>query len=397
MSAPTPAAAGVPWQLGPRGRRVFDRLLVVGLLLPVVAILVSGADPWWTVLGFAQIVPLWWRRSRPVEVFVAVAAASALQAVVIDSPLWSQLAFPVATYSVARHASFRWGLGALGTGLAGAVVASVDWVQAFAVDQVDVATQVVPYVMTIGAIVVTAWALGTVGRTREAHVATLVDRAEQAERVAQREVELAAQDERARIAREMHDVVAHGLTVIVVQADGARYAAAQDPAVAVEALGTIGTTGRESLQEMRRMLGLLRTTDTGVRPQPTLADLRHLVEEARAVGTDVEARIPEPVPQVPDGVGLTAYRVVQEALTNVRKHAGPGVRVRLLVRVGPELVVDVHDDGRGAAAFAATRGGADGRGLGLVGMRERVAAHGGTLEVGPAAGGGFGVRARIPL
>jgi signal transduction histidine kinase len=204
-------------------------------------------------------------------------------------------------------------------------------------------------------------------------------------------VELAARDERSRIAREMHDVVAHGLSVIVVQADGARYAAAKDPEVAVGTLETISATGREALTEMRRLLGLLRKGDTGVAPQPGLDDVRHLVDEARASGMRVAADLPEPAPDVPDGVGLAAYRIVQEALTNARKHAGPDAAVEVRVAVDRDVAIDVRDDGRGAAA----RG--DGRGLGLVGMRERAAVHGGTLEAGPAPGGGFAVSARLPL
>ena len=191
----------------------------------------------------------------------------------------------------------------------------------------------------------------------------------------------------------MHDVVAHGLSVIVVQADGARYAAAKDPDVAVGTLATISATGRESLTEMRRLLGLLRDGDTGVAPQPGLDDVRHLVDEARAAGMQVEADLPEAPPDVPDGVGLAAYRIVQESLTNVRKHAGPRAAVALRVTVGRAVEVEVRDDGRGAAAAAAS----DGRGLGVTGMRERAAVHGGTLEAGPAPGGGFAVSARLPL
>jgi signal transduction histidine kinase len=381
-----PTQARVPWQLGPRGRRRFDLLLVAGLLLPVIAILVGGADPWWTVLAVAQIVPLVWRRHHPAAVFAAVALASAAQVVVIDSPIWGQVAFPVAMYSVARFGTAVRAGGALGVSVAAAAVATVDWSGSLALTR----STFLPNFGFITALVVTAWALGTMGRVREAHIATLTDRAEQAERIAQREVELAAQDERARIAREMHDVVAHGLSVIVVQADGARYAAAKDPGVAVATLATIGTAGRDALQEMRRMLGLLRTGDTGVRPQPALADLPHLVEEARVAGTAVDAVLPDPVPEVPEGVGLAAYRIVQEALTNVRKHAGPGATVTVAVRVAANVEIEVSDDGRGAAASD------DGRGHGLLGMRERAAVHGGTVRAGPRTGGGYAVSARIP-
>ncbi len=173
----------------------------------------------------------------------------------------------------------------------------------------------------------------------------------------------------------------------MVQADGARYAAREDPAVAAATLETIAVTGRESLTEMRRMLGLLRAGDgVELRPQPGLADLAALV-----VGDDVEAVLPDPATPLPDGVALTAYRVVQEALSNVRKHAGPDVAVRVEVAVADAVTVLVEDDGRGAAV------GDDGRGHGLVGMRERVAAHGGTVEAGPRPGGGWRVAARLPL
>lgn len=383
-----------PWRLGVRGRRWFDAALTLGLLgLGFLGHLVTG-QPLAALLTVAQVAPLWWRRSHPSAVFTAVALASAAQAPVHDLPIVGQLAFPVATYSVARWGP-RWhGFAALLVGYVGSVVAAWSWIGGFGAPTITLGA-VTPYVVSIGAIVTAAWALGFAAQQRERYVASLVARAEQAERMAEREVELAARDERSRIAREMHDVVAHGLSVIVVQADGARYAATKDPDVAVGTLETISTTGREALTEMRRLLGLLRDGDTGVAPQPGLEDVRHLVAEARAAGTRVEADLPDAspdaAPDVPDGVGLAAYRIVQESLTNVRKHAGPGAAVSVRVAVGREVVVEVRDDGRGAAATS------DGRGLGLTGMRERAAVHGGTLEAGPAPGGGFAVSARLPL
>jgi signal transduction histidine kinase len=181
---------------------------------------------------------------------------------------------------------------------------------------------------------------------------------------------------------------------MIVQADGARYAVEQSPQLAARALETIAATGRESLAEMRRMLGLLRSDDalTGTEPQPGLEDLAELVAQAVESGMRLTADIAEPLPAVAPGIGLTVYRCVQEALTNTRKHAGPDIEVHLSVRViGADLVVEVLDDGRGAAADG------DGQGHGLVGMRERVAMHGGHLEAGPRTGGGFAVRVRIPL
>ena len=371
-----------PWRLSPRGQVWFDLALATALLLPAFAM--PFTDAGWTgfVLSVGQLAPLYWRRRHPVAVFALVAGFSAAQAVLIDTPQWSQVAFPVAVYSVGRYSSTRSGLAALVTGIVGAFVASYVWLLGF--DQLT-GSAFTSYVLFITAVVVTAWALGTLGRIRRAYVDALVERGEQIRREAAQQVALAAADERARIAREMHDVVAHGLSTIVVQADGARYAATQDPRLAAVTLETIAATGRASLTEMRHALGLLRSGGVELRPQPGIADLAGLV-----VGDDIEATLPDPATPVSDGVALTAYRIVQEALTNVRKHAGPAVRVRVVVAVDDEVTVLVEDDGRGAAVNDS------GHGLGLVGMQERVTAHGGTLETGPRSGGGWRVAARLP-
>ncbi len=378
-----------PLRLSPRGERWFDLGLTLFLLLPVplVLVAVSALDG---ALMTAQILPLLWRRRHAVVVFVVVAAASALQWLLTDHPLWSQLAFPVATYSVARYAAPAQAAAALGTGLVGAGVAAVDWLRGYGAGDLT-AQNVTAYFVTIALFVVVAWTLGTLGRTRQAYVDALVERGERIQREAAQQAALAAMEERHRIAREMHDVVAHSLTTIVVQADGAGAAAQQDPAVAVPALETIAGTGREAIAELRRMLGLLRSEEAGVpAPQPRLSDLPALLEEVRAAGTPVVWELAPP-PAVSDGVALTVFRIVQEALSNVRRHAGPGAAATVAVRgEGAEMVVEVHDDGRGAGAYD------DGRGLGLTGMRERVAAHGGTLAAGPGPCGGFSVCARIP-
>ncbi len=379
-----------PWRLGPRGERWFDLGLTGFLLLPVVPylLLVDAVDG---VLMILQITPLLARRRHPVAVFALVAGATAVQPLVNDTPLWSQFAFPVALYSVARYAGPRWAAAALGTGLVGAAIAAVDWLRGFGANLLT-PENVAAYSVTIGLFVVVAWTLGTLARTRQAYVDALVERGERLEREAAQQAALAAMEERHRIAREMHDVVAHGLTTIVVQADGARAAAAHDPSVTGPALATIASTGREAIAELRRMLGLLRAEEATTAPQPRLADLPALLDEARAAGTSVDGHVPAGLPAVSDGVALTTYRIVQEALSNVRKHAGPGAAARVGVRVEDGVVaVEVADDGRGAAAPD------DGRGLGLAGMRERVDAHGGTLTAGPVPGGGFRVCARIPL
>ncbi|WP_435746034.1 sensor histidine kinase [Nocardioides sp. SYSU DS0663] len=399
MSAYLPVQ-GPPRRLGPRGRVWFDRLLVLGLLAPVPFPVLAG-DPVPAVLSVLAVLPLLWRRAHPVAVFWAVTAVHVLQVFVVDEPVLGQLAWPVAVYSVARYAPAAHGWAALAVSACAAVTAALDWGGTATTMQLET---IVANTLFLGAVAATAWALGTLGRTRQAYVDAVVERSERVEREAAQQVALAAADERARIAREMHDVVAHGLSVIVVQADGARYAARTDPAVAARTLETVSATGREALTEMRRMLGLLRAEDgegaPALRPQPGVGDLDALVAEARTAGARVDARLPGPgtAADVPDGVGLTAYRVVQEALSNVRKHAGPDAAVRVEVAVsgtasggGRVVEVRVEDDGRGAAAED------DGRGLGLLGMRERVTAHGGTVEARPRPGGGFAVAARIPL
>ena len=203
---------------------------------------------------------------------------------------------------------------------------------------------------------------------------------------------IAAAAERARIARELHDVVAHSLSVVIAQADGGRYAADQDPSAATAALHTIAATAREAQAEMRRALGILsEQPGAPLQPQPGLDDLASLVARTREAGLAVELDEDGPRRPLAPGAGVTLYRVAQEALTNVLKHAGPGAKASVALRWEPDQVtLVVRDDGRGAAAAD------DGRGRGLVGMRERVEPRGGSLSAGPHPDGGFEVRAAIP-
>lgn len=387
------AEVRAPWRPGPTLRTVLD-VVPVGLLAMAVALVgVTSGERWWLLLGLAQTVPLIWRRTRPGTVYAVVAGASAVQALVVDVPLVSQLAYPVALYNLARHRGPVVGGLGLVVGLAGAGVASFVWVEGYRTTGSDrMWSDYVPYSFTVGAIVVVAWALGTVSRVRESYVAAILEQGERRVVEAEQRVLLAAGSERARIAREMHDVVAHGLSVIVVQADGARYAAAQDPDVAVRTLETVAATGRASLADMRRLLGLLRTGEEAERaPQPGLRELTDLIDLARQSGTRVTAQVPPADVALPEGEGLTVYRIVQEALTNVRKHAGPDASVAITVHVGSEVDVTVSDTGSGGQPPAA---GGDERGLGLLGMSERVAVHGGELTAGPGVDGGWVVRAR---
>lgn len=220
-----------------------------------------------------------------------------------------------------------------------------------------------------------------------------------------REVRLAAASERARIAREMHDIIGHSLTVITGLADGGRYAAARRPERAAQALEAIGTTSREALTDLRRLLGVLgeEEEDTGAArdPQPTLADLEPLIAGVREAGLPVHTELPLP-PDPPHGLSpgaqLTVYRVVQEALTNTLKHAGKGAEATVsLTYTQDTLVATVTDTGSGPAPATGTDAAARTTGQGLTGMRERAALYDGTLECGPPpTGGGWHVRLRIP-
>jgi signal transduction histidine kinase len=205
------------------------------------------------------------------------------------------------------------------------------------------------------------------------------------------EAEAAIADERGRIARELHDVVAHAISVIVLQARGGRKLLDSEPAEAREALDAIERTASQALVEMRRLLGLLRESDAGLAlaPQPTLERLDDLVERVREAGLPVEVAIEGTATELPPGVDLSAYRIVQEALTNALKHAGPAT-ARVVVRYREdELVLEIADDGVGA-----TNG--DGGGHGLAGIRERVTVFGGNVQAGSHPEGGYAVRARLP-
>ncbi len=197
-------------------------------------------------------------------------------------------------------------------------------------------------------------------------------------------------------------MVAHNVSVMVVQADGAAYVLDASPEQAKQALETISGTGRQALAEMRRLLGVLRTEESGEGgeyvPQPDVEQINDLVEQVRTAGMPVDFRVEGAPRPLPSGVELTAYRIVQEALTNTRKHGGPnvGASVRLTF-FDDGLGLLVEDDGRGAQHELYEEGGADGMGHGLIGMRERVGMVGGTLDAGPRPGGGFRISALLPL
>ena len=244
--------------------------------------------------------------------------------------------------------------------------------------------------LAVGFAVATAW-LALRARAAARRERDLVARLA-SDRAAERE--LAAAQERARIAREMHDVVAHTLSVVVAQADGGRFAARTDPDVSARTLATIAEVSRAALAEMRSLLGVLRDTegDAVLGPQPSINDIPALIAQAREAGLEVSLVTTGAPHTLPIGAGLAVHRIVQEGLTNVRRHAGPKARAFVQLEWEADaLVVTISDDGRGAAAAD------DGTGQGLLGMHERAAMFGGSLAAGPKAGGGFVVRARLPL
>ncbi|MFI6480043.1 sensor histidine kinase [Nonomuraea sp. NPDC050663] len=331
-------------------------------------------------LTAALITPLVWRRDRYRLVFTIVSLLCFAQWLAQVPILPANFAVIVALYSMALRDTFRWALAAMLVAELGVFLGLSQW------DRVTFSQ-----FFSFSILVVTVWLAGLYSSTRRRYVEGLEERAERAERERDQQAKIAATAERTRIARELHDVVAHNVSVIVVQADGAAYALDRDPELARRAVQTISKTGRDALAEMRRLVGVLRQDETATDylPQPGLAQLTDLVKGA---GLPVELRVAGTPRGLPEGEQLTIYRIVQEALTNALKHGGPGVRalVELDYR-GPEVIVKVTDDGRGAGAPAG------GGGHGLVGMRERASMYGGAVTARPRPGGGFEVCARLPM
>jgi signal transduction histidine kinase len=297
------------------------------------------------------------------------------------------LTLMIAMYTIAAQCAFRWALAALVVVEFG-MVGAVGRLMAQPVPQ-DSWRALISYAVTIGAI----WLCGLYISTRRKYTLSLEERAERLERERDAQAEVAAAAERARIARELHDVIAHSISVMVVQADGAAYTVGSDAARARRAMEAIGGTGRQALMEMRRMLGVLRESDGAatLAPQPGVEQLSDLVEQIRAAGLPVELAVDGDRLSLPVGQELAIYRIVQEALTNVMKHAGPVATARVALHYGDRAVeVRIRDDGRGATFT-------DGRGHGLVGMRERAAVYGGDVSAEPVPGGGFEVVAWLPV
>ncbi|GHG14305.1 sensor histidine kinase [Streptomyces zaomyceticus] len=346
---------------------------------------------------FSLVVAL--RRRTPEKMLVLAVGLGLAQLAFGLTPFMADFAMLVIIYTVAAHDGPRWASRlALAGGLSAATLSQLRWPvdgpQSGAAQVFFTIIMTVPFAL--------AWVLGDSLRTRRAYFAQLEERASRLEKEREAQAKVAVAAERARIARELHDVVAHNVSVMVVQADGAAYVMDSSPETAKQALDTISTTGRQALAEMRRLLGILRTGEHQEAgeyvPQPDVKQIEDLVEQVRSAGLTVDFAIEGSPRPLPSGVELTAYRIVQEALTNTRKHGGPdvGASVRL-VYFDDGLGLLVEDDGRGAPQEMYEDGGADGRGHGLIGMRERVGMVGGTLDAGPRPGGGFRISALLPL
>ncbi|MER5765182.1 sensor histidine kinase [Streptomyces sp. NPDC002082] len=385
----------------PTGVDSFWAVLFFGFSMAVVASMHEGttaallATP--CVVALSSAVAL--RRKWTVPVFWLTVATGLYQLAIGADANFYDVAMLLVLFTVAASDGPRWvSRTALGWGLS----ASALYFLRNGVDKSNSATDNLLFVVFMMIPFALAWVMGDSLRTRRAYYAQLVERNQrlEKERAAQAKVAVAA--ERARIARELHDVVAHNVSVMVVQADGAAYVMDAAPEQAKEALQTISGTGRLALAEMRRLLGVLRTGEPQESedyvPQPDVEQIEVLVEQVRAAGLAVDFEVEGAPRKLPSGVELTAYRIVQEALTNTRKHGGPAAKASVrLVYFDDGLGLLVEDDGRGAAHELYTDGGADGAGHGLIGMRERIGMVGGTLDAGPRPGGGFRISALLPL
>ena len=379
------------------GDRSWRRSLVIDLLLtlPLVALMLAEIyspgifgeqateKALATVIGCVGVLPLVFRRAAPLGSLVLLLAAPAVGSQFLPAyqPLALALAWMFGTYSVAAHSPSNralWGL--LAAALMTAFVAQAGGFGDLA--------NIISIWIFLGA----AWGLGRAIRSREQRAHTLQARADHLEADLELQAQRAIAEERTRIARELHDVVAHGVSVMVVQAGAAQRVLSQNPERAREALSSIETSGRQALVELRRMLGVLRASDAhaSVEPQPVLARVGELVEHVRDAGIEAGLHVEGEPRGLSAGADLAGYRIVQEALTNVIKHAD-ATAVDVTIRYLPAaLELNIRDNGCGPRNEHAA-------GHGLIGMRERVAMFGGTLTAGNAPDGGFAVVAHIPL
>ncbi len=385
-----PRADPANYGVAVRNRLVDLGVAAVPFLLGLLGSVRNHVD-WSLPLCFAFSVPLYWRRRYPLAVLAVTFAAGLVQVTAaaagpmnaITRPDFYDLGIIIAIYSAVAYGT-RWTrVLAVVAGTAGAATGAMLWLG----PRMSTSNLAVG----LGALfapVLLAWAIGINARTRRAYLAGLVERAARLEREREALALVAVAQERERIARELHDIVAHGVSLMVVQSDGAEAAIKQQNMAEVSnAITAIGRAGRDALTELRLLLGMLRSEHEIAGPQPGTDQLEDLIA---SVPAKVRLSIEGPQRELPRGLALAVFRIVQEALTNTIKHAGPDASadVRLSYR-NSALEVEVSDDGRGMTSPDAT-------GHGLIGMRERVAMFGGTLTAGPQPTGGFRVRALLP-
>jgi signal transduction histidine kinase len=345
------------------------------------------------LLAVLITMPLAWRRRAPFAALLVMGVAAwLLSAGPVEDAAYTFIAVVVAVFSVGAYAEPRRSV------LGCVLVLGTLWVGALENNARHPGRRGPSDVVFVSVVFGGAWLLGRALRGRGQRAAELEQRAAQLEADQQVQARAAVAAERARIARELHDVIAHSVSVMVIQAGAAEQLLEETPERARGPLEAVQDTGRQTIVELRRLLGILRDEgqELSLAPQPGLAGLDLLVEEIRQAGLPVQLTVEGQPEQLPPGVDLAAYRIVQEALTNTLRHAGPA-HAEVLVRYQEHAVeLEILDDGRGTVQRDGAGGG---RGHGLVGMRERVALYGGTLETGPratTAGTGYAVRVRLP-
>jgi signal transduction histidine kinase len=322
-----------------------------------------------------------WRRSQALVVLGVTLAAVTMSAV-FGYPETVGFAMLVALYSVGRYVTNdRWSYIGVGGAIGVAAISNL-------IDGAPAADIAFTFVVLFG-----VWYIGRRVRIRGDYLRLLQERAAQRERDQAAAARRAVTEERTRIARELHDVVAHRVSLMTVQAGAAKTVAADDPEGALQAMEAVEDAGRQALVELRHLLGVLRPEAgvDGLGPQPGLGDVPRLVDEFREAGMDVSLTMNGAQTDLPVSVDLSAYRIVQEALTNVLKHAGTGASAEVRLSTDNHgFAIEVLDDGHGVTILP-------GSGHGIVGMRERALLSGGSLDAGPRPGGGFQVVAHLPI
>lgn len=341
-------------------------------------------EPTWVAFALIALayLPLAARRRFPLTVLVTTAVAAAAYDLVPNPPGLVFFGPLIALYTVGTLYNRRVLWGATVIALAPSLAVSLSHVSS---------GRLIAELVRVTALFLLAAAMGDATRTRRAYIAEVEARAAEAERTREEEAARRVQEERLRIARELHDVTAHSLSIIAVQAGAAATIAEKDPAAARSTLETVRHIAKASLDELRSMLGVLRGgEDAPLAPTGTLARLPELARTIEQAGVRVELRVEE-LGETPAYADVSAYRIVQEALTNVVRHARATTATVTIRREARDLTVEVTDDGAGAPAELPRDG------HGIAGMRERAAALGGSFEAGPGESGGFTVRARLPI